>query len=110
MANVEEENPQAAAERVRATAVLTQALRAQSPRFYINSFINALTDVDIMTIAQCNGQTVCIFNMNYSVAKSLITALTAAIEGYEKKFNTKVPDVRPPTIGSPDNPITITPP
>jgi hypothetical protein len=110
MANVEEENPQAAAERTRATNVVTQALRAQLPRFYINSFINALTDADIMTIAQCNGQTVCILNMNYTVAKSLIAALTLAIEGYENKFHTKVPDVRLSTIGSPDSPVTITPP
>jgi hypothetical protein len=82
---------QAAAEQARATALLQQALRTPLPRFYANSFINALTDADVMTIFQANGQAVAIVNMNYTVAKSFVNALSQAIEEYEKKFDTKVP-------------------
>jgi len=98
MTNAEKER-QAAAEQAHATAVLQQALRSPLPRFYANSFINALTDADVMTIFQANGQAVAILNMNYTVAKTLCNALSQAVGEYEKKFSTKVPDIEFSTAG-----------
>ena len=46
-----------------------------------------------MTIFQVNGQSVAIMNLNYTVAKTLASALTEAIAEYERKFNTKVPEI-----------------
>ncbi len=77
-----------------AQAAVQQALRSPLPRFYINAFINVLTDADMMMLLQTNQQTVGIVNMNYTVAKSLMKALSVAVESYEKKFETKVPDIQ----------------
>jgi hypothetical protein len=46
-----------------------------------------------MTIFQANGQSVAVLNMNYTVAKTLVNALTVAIDEYEKKFKTTVPEI-----------------
>lgn len=94
-------------EAAHATAVVSQALRSPLPRFYTNSFVNAITDADIMTIFQSNGLSVCLINMNYTVAKSYVRALTAAIDVYEKKLNTKVPDIELATIGTPSSPVKL---
>jgi hypothetical protein len=86
-----------AAERQRqfaaAQTAVQQALRSPLPRLYINSFVNVLTDADVMLILQCNQQNVGILNMNYTVAKSLVNALSVAIAGYEKRFTTEVPNI-----------------
>lgn len=80
-----------------AQAAIQQALRSPLPRFYINSFVNVLTDADVMVLLQTNQQPVGVVNMNYTVAKSLMNALSLAVESYEEKFKTKVPDIK---IGS----------
>lgn len=76
-----------------AQAMLQQALRSPLPRIYANSFLNALTDADVLTIFQSNGQPVAILNMSYPVAKTLSAALAEAITEHEKKFNTSVPEI-----------------
>ena len=79
---------------VAAQAAVQQALRSPLPRLYINSFINVLTDADVMLVLQSNQQNIAVMNMNYTVAKSLANALAQAIDGYEKRFQTKVPDIQ----------------
>ena len=87
------ERAEEAADQARASAALQQALRSPIPRIYANSFLNALTDADVMTVFQSNGQPIALLNMNYTVAKSLANALSIAVREYEKKFNTNVPDI-----------------
>lgn len=96
-------------EAARATAVLTQALRSPVPRFYANSFVNAITDADVMTIFQANGQSICIMNLNYTVAKAYMSALGTAIKAYEDKLKTQVPVIELTSVGSPSHPVKVGP-
>jgi pyridoxal biosynthesis lyase PdxS len=74
-----------------ASHAIRAALRAPLPRFYANSFVNAVSDADIMTVLQCNGQNVCIFNFNYVLAKTYAKALIEAVAEYEKRNSLTVP-------------------
>jgi hypothetical protein len=89
-----------------ARATVAQALRSALPRFYANSFVNVLSDADVLTIFQSNGQSVCMMNLNYTVAKTLASALTSAVSEYEKKYNTSVPDIELAIAAGPTNLIT----
>lgn len=80
-----------AEDQARATAAIQQALRSPLPRIYANSFINVLSDADVMTVFQSNGQNVSVLNMSYVVAKALGSALMEATTNYETKYNTKIP-------------------
>lgn len=93
-----------AAEAARTT--VTQALRSPLPRFYANSFVNVLSDADVLTIFQANGQSICMLNLSYGVAKTLADALHTAINEYEKKYQTKIPDIELGSVGK--GPLTVT--
>lgn len=76
-----------------AEAMLRAALASPLPRFYSNSFINAATDSDIMTVFQGNGQPICIMNYSYTTAKSFMIALKRIIDAYEERHKVEIPAV-----------------
>lgn len=79
-------------ETAQAQAAIQHALRSPLPRIYANSFINVLSDADVMSVLQSNGQNVALLNMSYVVAKAFGAALAEACKNYEDKFKTKLPD------------------
>jgi hypothetical protein len=81
-------------------AALQGALNTPLPRFYVNSFINASTPNDILTIFQCNGQNLCVFNFGYVFAKTMAKALNGMVEDYEKRNQITVPIISVETSSS----------
>jgi hypothetical protein len=76
-----------------ARLVLQAALNSPLPRFYVNSFINASSPVDILTVFQCNNQHVFIVNLSYTVAKTLANTLGNLVRDYEARHNLTIPVV-----------------
>lgn len=77
-----------------ARAMMQAALNAPIPRLYVNSFMNASTESDIMTILQCNGQNTCIMNFSYMTAKAWAIALTELVSDYERRHKLEIPALK----------------
>ncbi|HEX3665818.1 MAG TPA: hypothetical protein VHU23_11360 [Rhizomicrobium sp.] len=81
------ENP-----RREAAISIQSALVSPLPRLYVNSFMNAASDSDVISVLQCNGINIAVMNVSYTFAKTYARALMALVEEFEEKHKLKVPE------------------
>lgn len=57
----------------------------QVPSLYANGFIIFIGNADVGLILQTNGKEVCIVNMSYTTAKSIVEKLGTTVRDFEEK-------------------------
>lgn len=61
----------------------SNAQEAGVPALYFNGFANALTNGDVVTVLEVNGQPIATLNMSFTMAKTLAVSLAQVISELE---------------------------
>jgi hypothetical protein len=65
-------------------------LSGQVPTIYANGFVVFLSISDVGLVLQANGREVCVLNMSYTMAKSIVEKLGASIRDFEEKTGNNI--------------------
>ena len=69
---------------------VTNAISAGVPWLYFNGFQIGLSGGDVLVVAERNAQPVAMFNVSYTVAKTLALALSSVIRTLEEKAGREI--------------------